>query len=469
MTDATDTSNPSLVKRLVTSAVLWTLPVLALTAIALTFLYRSSTYKLFDEPLENAITDLISSVETGEGTIESPAIYLNREPIDPDYQRSLSGRYWMVGEYGEDGRLQPLLASRSLSNESLQLPGNVRIAIENQSQGEFRTSSMGPDNDALRVLARPVILPDGRQVVMIAGGAIEEQQSNVQRFAILSILLMSLVSIGVIGAIFWQVRNGLRPLFSLQQKVADIREGKADRVDGTYPSEIAPLAEELNTLISHNKDVVERARTHVSNLAHGLKTPLAVLQNEAKTSKSDLSDVVQRQTETMKRQVDHHLHRARAAARGQVIGAKAPVEDVSVPLARTLERIYREKDIDFDVKVSKGLIFRGEKRDLEEMVGNLMDNACKWTNSKVHIKAQRSKSDDAMIMISVFDDGPGLKASEYEEALKRGARLDETTPGTGFGLPIVDDLARAYKGSLKLGKAKIGGLRVDLILPGRVE
>jgi len=280
---------------------------------------------------------------------------------------------------------------------------------------------------------------------------------------------MALVAAGMIGAIFWQVRNGLRPLFSLQQKVADIREGKADRVDGTYPSEIAPLADELNTLIVHNKDVVERARTHVSNLAHGLKTPLAVLQNEAQSSKSALSDVVHRQTETMKRQVDHHLHRARAAARGQVIGATAPVEDVLRPLARTLERIYRDKDIDFDIKVSDGLIFRGEKRDLEEMVGNLMDNACKWTDAKVHIRAKSDESDDTMIIVSVSDDGPGLKSSEYKEALKRGARLDETTPGTGFGLPIVDDLARAYKGSLKLGKAKIGGLRVDLELPGRSE
>ncbi len=375
----------------------------------------------------------------------------------------------MVGEYSDDGSLTGLLKSRSLSEVDLQLPANVKFAIDSQTQSEFRTYSMGPDNDELRVLARPVILPDGRQVVMIAGGAIEEQQADVRRFALLSILLMSLVSLGVVGAIFWQVRNGLRPLFTLQQKVADIRQGNADRVDGTYPSEIAPLADELNTLIDHNKDVVERARTHVSNLAHGLKTPLAVLQNEAQSSKSALSDVVTRQTETMRRQVDHHLHRARAAARGQVIGVITPVEEVLIPLARTLERIYRDKDIDFDIKVTKGLVFRGEKRDFEEMAGNLLDNACKWTGSKVHVRAKRSNSDDAMIRISVFDDGPGLKVSEYEEALKRGARLDETTPGTGFGLPIVDDLARAYKGSLSLGKAKIGGLRVDLILPGRVK
>ena len=469
MTERTHTSTPSLVKRLVTSAVLWTLPVLAFTAIALTFLYRSATYKVFDDPLENAITDLISSVETGGANGPSAEIFLTREPIDPDYQRSLSGRYWMIGEYQDDGTLRALLASRSLSDGALQLPRSIKTAIESQTAREFRTSSIGPDNEQLRVLASPIILPDGRAVVLMAGADVMEQQKDIRRFALLSTLLMLLVSGGVVGAIFWQVRNGLRPLFTLQQKVADIREGRAEKVDGTYPKEIAPLADELNTLISHNKDVVERARTHVSNLAHGLKTPIAVLQNEAQTSKSEFAGIVQRQTETMKRQVDHHLHRARAAARGQVIGVITPVEDVIIPLARTLERIYRDKDIDFDINISKGLVFRGEKRDLEEMAGNLLDNACKWTKSQVHVRAKMKKSDNTMMQFTVFDDGPGLKKGQYEEALKRGARLDETTPGTGFGLPIVDDLARAYKGGLQLGKAKIGGLRIDLILPGRIE
>lgn len=442
---------------------------MAFTAIALTLLYRSATYKVFDDPLENAIKELISAVETGDDDGVPADIFLTREPIDPDYQRALSGRYWMVGEYQSDGDLQALILSRSLTEGVLQLPNSIKAAIDNQSISEFRTSSIGPDNEQLRVLARPIILPGGRQVVLIAGADVREQQSDIRRFALLSTLLMLLVSGAVVGAIFWQVRNGLRPLFALQQKVADIREGRAERVDGVYPSEIAPLADELNTLITHNKDVVERARTHVSNLAHGLKTPIAVLQNEAQGSKSAFSNVVKRQTETMKRQVDHHLHRARAAARGQVIGVITPVEDVITPLARTLERIYRDKDIGFDIRISKGLVFRGEKRDLEEMAGNLMDNACKWTGSQVHIKARMSKSDNTMMTLTVFDDGPGLKKEQYEEALKRGARLDETTPGTGFGLPIVDDLARAYKGSLKLGKADIGGLRIDLTLPGRIE
>lgn len=438
---------------------------LVLTAIALTFLYRSSTYQIFDKPLQSTVTELITSAEPGE----TEPILLTRELVNPDYKRSLSGQYWMIGEYNEDATLVALKASRSLSGETIKLDPSIKKSIDAQTETEFRTSSIGPDSEPLRVLVWPVILSNGRPVVIVVAADVREPERSVRRFALYSIGLMALLALGMIGAIFWQVRNGLRPLFTLQQKVADIREGKAEKVDGTYPSEIAPLADELNTLINHNKDVVERARTHVSNLAHGLKTPLAVLQNEAQTSKSGLSDIVRRQTETMKRQVDHHLHRARAAARGQVIGVITPVEEVIMPLARTLEKIYREKDIDFDIKISKGLVFRGEKRDLEEMAGNLLDNACKWTGSKVHIKARMSKNDDRKMVFTVFDDGPGLKKEQYEEALKRGARLDETTPGTGFGLPIVDDLARAYKGGLALGKAKIGGLRIDLTLPGRIE
>ncbi len=467
MNAGTDKNNPSLVTRLVRSAVLWIVPVLAVVTIALTWFYRQSTYKLFDDPLENAITDLIAAVETNDNT--GSDLFLTREPIDPRYQRALSGRYWMIGRYQADGTLLPVQASRSLSGETLNLPIAVRKAIDNKSQSEFRTTAEGPDADEpLRVLARSVILPNGDPVIMLAGADIRDAQRDVRRFAAIAGGLMLLLSAGLVFAVFWQVRLGLKPIFALREKVVDVREGKANRVDGTYPSEIAPLAGELNSLIDHNRDIVERARTHVANLAHGLKTPIAVLQNEAESSRSGLSDIVLRQTKTMKHQVDHHLERARAAARGQVIGVSTPIDDTVTPLARTLERIYRDKDIDFDIQIAPGLMFRGEKRDLEEMVGNLLDNACKWTKARVLVTAEPLEGDESQLTLRVEDDGPGLEKDQYEEALKRGARLDEATPGTGFGLPIVDDLARAYKGSLKLGRSDLGGLSITLTLPGRL-
>ncbi len=444
------------------------LPALAITAMALTWFYQQSTYKLFDDPLENAITDLIAAVETGEAALPPGTLFLTREPIDPRYQRALSGRYWMIGRFQADGSLVPVRASRSLSGETLNLSDAVKVAIDNQTKSEFRTRAQGPDGEPLRVLLRSVILPNDASVVMLAAADIREPQRDIRRFAMLAVGLMLMISAAVLAAIYWQVRLGLQPIFELRQKVADVREGKVEKVDGIYPSELAPLADELNTLIDHNKDVVERARTHVSNLAHGLKTPLAVLLNEAEMSKSGLSDVVERQAKTMKRQVDHHLQRARAAARGQVVGVSTSMDETVIPLARTLERIYRDKDIDFDLSIPDGLMFRGEKRDLEELAGNLMDNACKWTKSRVSVHAQMIDGDDGFFTLTVGDDGPGLAEDQYEEALKRGARLDEATPGTGFGLPIVEDLAKAYKGDLKLGRSELGGLEVVVKLPGRL-
>lgn len=410
--------------------------------------------------------DLIAAVETGEASLPANTLFLTREPKDPLYQIALSGRYWMIGKYQRDGQLVPSRASRSLSGETLVLPPGIKRDIEAQVQSEYRTTATGPDQEPLRVLVRPVILPSGDLLVMLAAADIREAQRDIRRFALLATFMMILLTTAVTFAVYWQVRLGLKPIFELRQRVADVREGRIERVDGVYPSEIAPLATELNSLIDHNKDVVDRARTHVSNLAHGLKTPLAVLLNEAETSRSGLSDIVMRQANAMKGQVDHHLQRARAAARGQTIGVITPVEETVMPLARTLEKIYREKDIDFDINIADDLVFRGEKRDFEEIAGNLMDNACKWTKSSVKVWAQLI--DESQFRFEVADDGPGLSEDEYKEALKRGARLDEATPGTGFGLPIVEDLAKAYKGDLQLGRSELGGLSVILTLPGRI-
>ena len=170
----------------------------------------------------------------------------------------------------------------------------------------------------------------------------------------------------------------------------------------------------------------------------------------------------------MKQQVDHHLRRARAAARGQSIGVSTDVTETLGGLARTLSRIYGNKNIDFDIDLMEGLVFRGAKRDLEEMAGNLMDNGCKWTKASLEVRAFVSSEDEANFVVVVSDDGPGMAENQYVEALKRGARLDEATPGSGFGLAIVDDLAKAYKGSVALGKSDLGGLKVTLTLPRRL-
>jgi len=455
----------SLVLRLVRGAVMWALPLLLVTALTLTWLYRNTTYRSFDDPLVSAVTALIATAD-----VKDNSLTLTRKPIDPRYQRALSGRYWLVGFMQDDGVIEPISASRSLLEATLVLPQGAVTQLQNQQGTEIRARTAGPDaNETLRLVARQVVLPNmNAPVVVVAAADSRAASRSVLSFALTALGLMLLISIGLITAVVTQVRSGLKPLFVLRDRVADVREGRSGQVDGVYPTEIQPLATELNSLITHNKDVVERARTHVGNLAHALKTPLAVLQNEAQLSKKTPSDIVARQTETMKKQVDHHLRRARAAARGQAIGVSTDVTPTLEGLARTLSRIYGQKNIDFDIDLMEGLTFRGEKRDLEEMAGNLMDNGCKWTKTSLEVRSFVNPEDETSFVVVVSDDGPGMAANQYIEALKRGARLDEATPGSGFGLAIVDDLAKAYKGSVKLSKSDMGGLKVTLTLPRRL-
>lgn len=449
----------SLYGRLVRGAALWALPLLAVTAFALVWLYRASTYQIFDEPLTSTVTSLIASAETIPQDSGETIIALSTQPVDPRYQRALSGRYWQV----LSGEKQ--ITSRSLYPSAIEFSPDETAKLLNNPGQQIRGSSPGPDGESLRFVARSVILPDIDAPIIMAAAMDESPAKRaIRRFALLAISVLAALTLGLIAAVTLQVRLGLRPLFDLRDRVADVREGKSTQVEGDYPREIAPLAGELNSLIAHNRDVVERARTHVSNLAHALKTPLAVLTNEADRDKSDLGEVVGRQTRTMTSHVEHHLARARAAARAQTTGTRTDITDSVTAMTRTLTRIYGQKDLDFTQNLDADIWFRGEKSDLDDLTGNLLDNACKWAKGRVRISL-RPTDDAGFSDIIVEDDGPGIKRENYAKALQRGERLDEATPGTGFGLSIVDDLVRAYKGTVTLGASDLGGLKVTLRLP----
>lgn len=455
----------SLVWRLVRSAAMWVVPALLFTAFSLIWFYRASTYKNFNDPLVNTIQALVANIEDEPfGEDGGVGIILANQPIDARYQLALSGRYWMVGELQDDGILEPIISSLSLSGSTLKLAPKDTDNIRAKQGEVIRAFSVGPDNEPLSLAAQSVIFNDLNLVIVAAADRRPAAQA-VRRFSLIALGLLTVLALGLTLAIYMQVRSGLRPLFDLRERVVDVREGRARSVKGRYPKEIKPLADELNSLIGHNRDVVEYARTHVANLAHALKTPLAVLVNEADGKKSKLASIVNKQAGAMTKQVDHHLRRARAATRGQSIGEKTPVADTIHSLVRTLGRIYRDKDLDFQVEIEDGLIFRGGKPDLEEMAGNLLDNACKWTKAKINVTVETDADKAAKIRITIDDEGPGMAANQYENVLKRGTRLDETTPGTGFGLSIVNDLAKAYNGSLTLGKSPQGGLRTVLVIP----
>jgi signal transduction histidine kinase len=266
----------------------------------------------------------------------------------------------------------------------------------------------------------------------------------------------------------FQVRFGLAPLKRLSESLAAIRSGSAERLEGELPFEIEPLARETNALIDANRQIVERARTHVGNLAHALKTPLSVIVNEATAHGDDTFAVkIREQANIMRDQVARHLDRAHLAARLTVVGTITDVHDVVAALARTMEKLHRNRGIAIDFDVPPQARFQGERQDLEEMVGNLVDNACKWARSRVSIevKAETSDTRRQMVRIIVDDDGVGLTAEQREQVAHRGRRLDETKPGSGLGLSIVVELAGLYGGRLTLGDAPIGGLRAELVLP----
>lgn len=458
---------PSLVFSLIRAALLWAVPGLILVVVALGLVSRNSSYRGFEEPLESAVLGIIANVEASEdGTLR-----LSRELPEPRYQRALSGRYWLIGTVEEGERIAPLVSSRSLYGASIPITSEVVTRLAEQGQEPVRFTAAGPDvdaNETLRVVARQVVLPDMTAPVIVLSAADSAPVvRSVRNFILTAALLLLGLILGMIFAVYAQVRLGLRPLFDLGHRIADVREGRAASVEGDYPSEIAPLATELNSLISHNKKIVERAQTHVGNLAHALKTPIAVLRNEAATTETTPSKIVTRQTDTMAAQVDHHLRRARAAARGQAIGVRADMDPVIDGLVRTLPRIYRDKDLIIEKVGAEGLIFRGHPRDLEDMVGNLMDNAAKWTTSRIDVEIRIIE--DRFCHVYISDDGPGLTQAEIKTALKRGARLDEATPGSGLGLSIVKDLADAYNGSLSFSRAEIGGLKAELRLPIAVD
>ncbi|HJW80010.1 MAG TPA: ATP-binding protein, partial [Beijerinckiaceae bacterium] len=307
---------------------------------------------------------------------------------------------------------------------------------------------------------------DGRFIVAVAGPA-DEIDKDVRRFTAALTITFALLGAALGATILFQIRFGLQPLLKLRGALAAIRRGEAERIPGAYPRDIAPLAQELNLLLDTNREIPDRARTQVGNLAHALKTPLSVIINEVEHAPENLAVKIREQAAAMGEQINYHLDRARAAALAGTLGVITEVEPVIAGLARTFTKIYRNRDLAIDVTAPSGVRFRGERQDFEEMVGNLVDNACKWAAHRVAIDIGVIQEDGrSRLRVAVEDDGPGLPEAAIHDMLKRGRRLDETKPGSGLGLSIVADLAALYRGSLRLEKAALGGLRATLDLPG---
>jgi signal transduction histidine kinase len=277
----------------------------------------------------------------------------------------------------------------------------------------------------------------------------------------MSILVVVLMIVGLI-----QISRGVSPVAHLRHRLAAIHKGQSRRMDGDFPSEVQPLVDDLNALLAERDRVVERAQAKAGDLAHTLKTPLAVLLQEAaiadRSGHSEIAAAIRQQVERMQRQMDYHLAHARAAASGAAPGTRCDVSVAAEGLARTLRRLYADRHLAIELSVPEGQAARVEQADLEEMLGNLLDNACKWAASRVSLSTEISGSS---LVITVDDDGMGVEDALLESVLQRGVRADETAPGSGFGLAIVRDLAEVYGGAIALSRSPLGGLRARLTLP----
>jgi signal transduction histidine kinase len=457
----------SLAFRLFVTAAAWVLVVLPIAGWIIFARYRYEAMSTFDNRISLLLTVIISDADE----------HAESGPTAPNnwgeglFVVTHSGWYWQIKPL--DGKPEGLLMrSRSLAGDVLPVPSEHNVEPNDK---EVRWANMiGPAQQQVRVAEQVYVFGEGKaaqRYSVAVAGKLSEVEENLAAFRSQLIQALALAGLGLLAVTLFQIRFGLFPLSRVEQSLAAIRSGEAARLDGELPVEIKPLQQELNALLKSNQEIVERARTHVGNLAHALKTPLAVLINEARSDGSPLARMVTEQADTMTTQVNLYLDRARMAARIGVIGRVTEVRPVSESIVRALERIYRDKRLTYALDCPPGARFQGERQDLEEMLGNLLDNASKWAHSRVSLVAAPTLATAAngsagnWLEIRVEDDGPGLTSEQLAEPIARGRRLDETKPGSGLGHSIVADLAYCYSGKFELARSDLGGLSARLTLP----
>ena len=457
----------SLATRFLAISVLWSALALVVTAILLTTLYKNNAQKNFQELLTAHLYNLMGVVDRGGNGALTGSPNLG----DPHFQQPFSGWYWSVvpldNKPGQSKDRQAIM-SNSLGGEKLNTPDAKAVPFKD---GFLRTYQItGIQGEQITVAEAQIFLGEGDDLYrFLVTGNNEALELETSEFTQNLVIFLALFGVGMVISTFVIIKYGLRPLTRAKDALNDIRNGEAERLEGAFPDEITPLITEMNALIDSNKTVLERARTQVGNLAHALKTPISVLKNEARSPGGDLAAKVEEQAENMQEHVQRYLDRARIAAQVGSINARTPVGPVLARMVRVMQRLnphlrYLENDDD-----AGDCNFRGEQQDLEEVLGNLIENASRFAVEQVKISVHSALPPNdiqtMMLELIIEDDGPGLSKEQRSEALKRGRRLDETKPGSGLGLSIVNDIVHEYKGSIELGESQLGGLKARVFLP----
>ncbi|WP_133674859.1 ATP-binding protein [Aquamicrobium defluvii] len=419
----------------------------------ITTLYRQASERGFDSLLSAHLFNLIGSVGVSEDGRLTGAPDLG----DLRFSEPRSGWYWSVepASAGVTGGLR----SSSMTG-AIPSPSITAVPFNTEFQRSYVADGLAGEH--LAVFESEFVLDTGNQIarfrVMGNESELEEEIAAFQRSLL---IYLSLFGFGMIAINAIAILYGLQPLRRVRDALAMVREGTAQRLDGRFPAEIEPLANETNALIENNRRIVERSRTQVGNLAHSLKTPLAVLLNEGRALGGAKGKLIAEQAASMQQQVEHYLQRARVAAQRDSVVYRTPVKPLVERLARVIGKLNPNTKLSVDLP-EDDIVFAGEREDLEEMLGNLLENAMKWARSKVSISVAPvpgAEGEPDSFEIWIEDDGPGIPEDKARDALKRGRRLDESKPGTGLGLAIVTDLVNEYGGKLRLERGGLGGLK----------
>jgi signal transduction histidine kinase len=438
----------SLTKRIISLSIFWIVIALVVIALLLGRFYRDHIEEHYDGHVLTHVEELIAAIQTGpdgEGV-------LSREPTDPRFHRINSGWYWEILHADTS-----LLKSHSLGDESLDLSG-LKLDESHRVQTVY-----GPNTQQLRAQAILVSYPHNPgSLTFVATAPKMEITDDVNEFYTHILTSFLVLGIGLSVAVVVQIRVALKPLNAIQSAISDIKTGKTERLPRDFPSDVQPLVDELNFLLDHNETLLKRARNQLGDLAHAVKNPLTVIRNEARNMSGKQGQLILDQSHVMANSIDHYLSRARIYGKQDAIGYRTGVKTVIDDLSYAVEHIHKERDIKIELRCMEDKWFRGEAQDLEEMTGNLIDNAFKWARSRVVV---RCASDHNRLSLTIEDDGPGIAEEELKTITRRGRRLDEKTPGHGHGLGIVEDIANLYGGELKLGRSELGGLKAELDLP----
>jgi signal transduction histidine kinase len=446
----------SLAFRVVALSTVWAIVALVVIYTVIATLYRQASERGFESLLSAHLFNLIGSVGLSDDDILTGRPDLG----DLRFSRPNSGWYWAVEPVspGLQGTLRSLSMTKAVPSPPIsEEPFN--------SEFQRRYSTEGIAGEELEVLESEFVLGTNNQIARFrVMGNRTELEDEIGIFERRLLLYLSLFGLGMIAINAVAILLGLRPLGRVREALAMVREGRAHRLDGRFPTEIEPLADETNALIENNRRIVERSRTQVGNLAHSLKTPLAVLLNEGRALGGAKGKLITDQASAMRSQVEHYLQRARMAAQRDSVVYRTPTSALLQRMARVVGKLHPEISISLILQADE-IVFAGEREDLEEIVGNLLENATKWAKSAVRISiAPVSGANGAaeQFLIEIEDDGPGIPEDKAREALKRGQRLDETKPGTGLGLAIVSDLVKEYGGKLALETSAMGGLKASV-------